>query len=134
MIVSKYIEELELERVPLMHVYRNVVLAIAERSSCPKGKRHGAVAIVDGRLVATGYNGPAAKVSHCSPCSLVSDINGKDWRTCPAVHAEENVIANAARHGISINKCVLLVTKKPCERCMGLLINAGIKEVIYLED
>jgi dCMP deaminase len=122
------------ERIPLINIYMSMAISMSKRSICPINKKHGAIAIKEGRVIAMGYNGPAAGELHCNPCSLISDNIGKDWRTCPAVHAEENVIANAAKYGVAINSCALIVTKKPCNRCTSLLINAGIKEVSYLED
>ncbi|KUK27819.1 MAG: Deoxycytidylate deaminase, partial [Thermococcus sp. 40_45] len=48
-----------------------------------------------------------------------------------AVHAEQNVIAMAARKGISLEGATLYVTHFPCDTCFKLLINAGIREIIY---
>ena len=49
------------------------------------------------------------------------------------VHAEENAILNAGRNGIKLEGSILYVTMPPCTRCAGSIIQAGIKEVIYLE-
>ena len=50
------------------------------------------------------------------------------------VHAEANAIAYAAKEGISTKGCSLYVTLSPCINCANLIIQAGIKEVIYTES
>ena len=49
------------------------------------------------------------------------------------VHAEENLIANCAKHGISTMDCTLICTLSPCVRCMRLIYQCGIKRVIVKE-
>ncbi len=132
--IEEMVESLDKTRISLENVYMRMAVIMAERSTCPTGKKHGAVAVKDGRVVAMGYNGPMAKASHCEECSMVSDIHGKDWRTCPDVHAEENVVANAAKYGTALSGCGLIVTKKPCDRCIGILTNAGICHVLYAKE
>lgn len=46
------------------------------------------------------------------------------------VHAEENLIANCARHGISMDNCTLYCTMSPCVKCMRLLWQCGITSII----
>ena len=50
------------------------------------------------------------------------------------VHAEANVIAFAARYGLSTENTELFCTLSPCYDCTKLLINAGVKRVVYLEE
>ena len=50
------------------------------------------------------------------------------------IHAEMNAIAFAAKYGISIDGCSLYVTMAPCPDCAKLIVQSGIKEIIYLED
>jgi DNA mismatch endonuclease Vsr len=119
-------------RPSLRNYFMDVAYLIASRSSCPSGKQHGAVITSDsGYILSTGYNGPARKKRHCETCSLDADSKGKDWRTCPAVHSEENAIANAAKNGSKIDGAVMYVTKKPCDRCARIILNSGIREVIF---
>ena len=49
------------------------------------------------------------------------------------VHAEVNAVLNAARNGTNLSRAILYVTMPPCMRCAGAIIQAGIKEVIYME-
>lgn len=99
----------------------------SELGTCPRA-RVGAVVVVGDRLVSTGYNGAARGEKHCG-CIL--DEGG---RCVKAVHAEANTVINAAYHGISTKDGVMYCTHSPCDRCLPLLINAGIKQVIYIED
>jgi dCMP deaminase len=46
------------------------------------------------------------------------------------VHAEENLIANCARHGISMDNCSLIITLSPCQKCLRLMWQAGITQVV----
>ena len=50
---------------------------------------------------------------------------------CYAVHAEQNAIAQAAKMGISVEGATIYVTHQPCTICTKMIINAGIKKVIY---
>lgn len=98
------------------------------RATCPR-LRVGAVAVKDGYILATGYNGAPRNMEHCIDvgCLLV------DGHCHRAVHAEQNVIAMAARKGISLEGATVYVTHFPCDTCFKLLINAGVKEIVYEE-
>ena len=58
---------------------------------------------------------------------------GTHAEICYAAHAEQNAIIQAAKEGVSLNGCVLYCTHQPCVVCAKMIINAGIKEVIYKE-
>lgn len=80
-----------------------------------------------GAILSTGYNG------------FVRGANDKglpDRRPDKyeyILHAETNLIANAARHGIAMDKGVLVCTLSPCKHCMRVLINCGITKVVVKE-
>ena len=96
------------------------------RATCPR-LRVGAVAVKDGYILATGHNGAPRNMDHCIDVGCLV-VDGHCHR---AVHAEQNVIAMAARKGISLEGATLYVTHFPCDTCFKLLINAGIREIIY---
>jgi len=128
--------------------YMQLAELAATRSPCLR-RQVGAVIILDGQVVATGYNGPARGVPHCvepvpnleltpdeviksHTCPrLLKDIPSGSASFCWAIHAEENALLQAARHGISIKDAELYCTNKPCYRCYQVCINAGISAVIY---
>jgi dCMP deaminase len=120
-------------RPSLEETYLAVAALLAERSSCPDGARHGCVITVDDRIVATGYGSPAQSVAPCERCWLREEFirtGIKDWSVCPAVHAEINAVATAARNGVSIHGGTAYVTREPCEACRRVLLNAGVATVI----
>jgi dCMP deaminase len=128
------------ERPEWSEYFFGIARAVAERSPCLKNKV-GAIAVnpESKRILATGYNGPAAGEPHCEKCKREGLPSGirfiEQGEPCPAVHAEENVVAMAARHGVSIRGCVVYVAglKYPprlCPVCRWLLKNAGVKAVI----
>ena len=106
-------------------------------SSCYQESRHvGAVIVKDKRILATGYNGAPSGVESCKDKGecLRKKLNipsGTRHEVCYAVHAEQNAIAQAAKMGISVEGSTIYVTHQPCTICTKMIINAGIKKVIY---
>ena len=110
---------------------------IATWSSCLR-RQVGAVIVKDKRIMTTGYNGAPAGVKTCierGTC-MRNEMNipsGTHAELCYAAHAEQNAIIQAAKEGISLKGCVLYCTHQPYVVCAKMIINAGIKEVIYKE-
>ena len=110
---------------------------IATWSSCLR-RQVGAIIVKDKRIMTTGYNGAPAGVKTCverGKC-LREELripSGTHAETCYAAHAEQNAIIQAAREGLSLKGCKLYCTHQPCVVCAKMIINAGIKEVIYKE-
>ncbi len=106
-------------------------------SSCYQDNRHvGAVIVKDKRIMTTGYNGAPAGVESCKSKEecLRRKLNipsGTKHELCFAVHAEQNAIAQAAKLGISLEGATLYCTHQPCVICCKIIINAGIKRVVY---
>ncbi|MBQ9781612.1 MAG: dCMP deaminase family protein [Clostridia bacterium] len=106
-------------------------------SSCYQENRQvGAVIVKDKRIIATGYNGAPSGVQSCKDKGecLRKKLNipsGTRQETCYAVHAEQNAICQAAKMGASVEGATIFVTHQPCTICTKLIINAGIKKVIY---
>ena len=68
------------------------------------------------------------------PRKMLNYSSGTHLELCPAQHAEENAVSNAARNGVSVLGCTLYMNSKiPCKNCFGTLINAGIVEIV-VED
>lgn len=125
--------------------YLEIAKIVAKRSPCLR-RQYGAVIVKQDTIVSTGYNGPARGVINCFEVGCIKDIlnlpHGKAYEDCPAVHAEENAIINAARHGADVFGGILyisgqdlngnLVEATPCDRCKRAIINAGIEKVIIL--
>ena len=101
--------------------------ATALRGTCNRALV-GAVAVVSNRIVATGYNGSPPNQEHCDPNDNHLLINNHCVRT---IHAEMNVICQAAKMGISLDEATLYCTHEPCFECLKHLQSAGIWKVIY---
>ena len=108
-------------------------------SSCYQENRQvGAVIVKDKRIMTTGYNGAPAGVESCKSKEecLRRKLNipsGTKHELCFAVHAEQNAVIQAAKYGININGATLYCTHQPCVICAKIIINAGIKRVVYKE-
>ena len=109
---------------------------LAAQSKC-RSRQIGALAVRGDRIISTGYNGPPRGFEHCGlkcPRREQGYPSGEGLHLCPAVHAEANVISNAASLGHSLEGAILyLNTVVPCKACMGQLINAGIKGIVVLK-
>ena len=109
---------------------------VAKRSTCLR-RQVGALIVKDKRILATGYNGAPAGLKHCEEVGCIRKEtqvpSGQRHELCRGLHAEQNAIIQAAYHGISIKGATLYCTTSPCVICAKMIINAGIKEVIYEE-
>lgn len=108
---------------------------VATWSTCLR--RHvGAVLVKDKHVIATGYNGSPSGTVNClelNVCARQDVLSGEHLELCHAVHAEQNCIVQCAKYGISTEGATLYCTHHPCNECMKMLINAGIKEIYYIE-
>ena len=110
---------------------------IATWSSCYRQNRQvGAIIVQDKRIVATGYNGAPEGVTTCvEKKRCLRDLKGIKSGTmqeiCYAVHAEQNAVTQAARLGVSVKGATIYVTHQPCVLCAKILINAGIKRIVF---
>ncbi len=106
--------------------FMDIAFAVAERSTCDRA-HVGAVLVRDRRILTTGYNGAPAGLPHCDEVGHLI-VDGHCVR---ALHAEQNAIIQAALHGISIQGAAAYVTHQPCLTCAKMLINSGIRRVVY---
>ncbi|MCL2890866.1 MAG: cytidine/deoxycytidylate deaminase family protein [Methanomassiliicoccaceae archaeon] len=107
---------------------------ISTRSTCVR-RQVGAVIVKDKRVLTTGYNGSPKGTMHCEElgCMRVQQNipSGTMHELCRGVHAEQNAVIQAAYFGISIDGGTVYTTTYPCSMCSKILINAGIREVVY---
>jgi len=113
--------------------FLKVASVVAERSTC---RRHhmGAVAVKDKHILTTGYNGAPAGHKDCLELGCLRDEmnipSGERHEICRAIHAEQNVIIQAALHGISLEGSTIYCTHTPCVLCAKMLVNAKIKRFV----
>jgi dCMP deaminase len=106
---------------------------VSQRSTCLR-RKVGAVLVKDRRILATGYNGTPTKITHCLVTGCLRDKlkvpSGQRHELCRGLHAEQNVLLQAALYGVSLKDSILYCTNEPCIICTKMLINAGVKEVV----
>ena len=98
----------------------------AENSYC-KRRKVGALLVKNNMIISDGYNGTPSGFEN-----ICEDENGV---TKPYVlHAEANAITKVAKSGNSSEDATLYVTASPCIECAKLIIQAGIKRVVYRDE
>jgi len=116
--------------------FLDIAKMIASKSHC-RSHQVGAVAVIDGRIVATGINGTLAGTPNCDDIFPVNDGTPgwrsvhHDWSNIAEVHAEQNIIVLAAKYGIRLCDSVVYVTLEPCQNCLKLLAASGVRKVVY---
>ena len=117
--------------------FMEIAQVVAKRSNC--SRRHvGAVIMKDNHILSAGYNGTPRGVKNCfeGGCPrCAGDVkSGVGLDECLCTHAEQNAICQAAFYGSSIAGGTIYITISPCLTCAKLIINAGLKEVVYGGD
>lgn len=114
----------------------DIAQLVSKRSTCLR-RKVGAIIVKDRRILATGYNGTPSKIKHCYETGCLRDKlgipSGERHELCRGLHAEQNVLLQAALYGISLKNSVLYCTNQPCVICAKMLINAGIEEVVIAD-
>lgn len=110
---------------------------VSSWTSCARaGRAIGAVIVKDKRILTTGYNGAPAGIKSCRDKGYcmrdqLGIKSGTQQEKCFAVHAEQNAIAQAAKLGVSVEGATMYVTHQPCTICTRIIINSGIKRIVY---
>jgi dCMP deaminase len=110
--------------------FMNIAREVATRATCPR-KHVGAVIVQGSQIISTGYNGSIRGQSHCEDAGVGCLMEG--GHCTRTIHAEANAIIQAARHGVRVDGATLYVTASPCWPCFGLIVNAGIRRVVFGE-
>lgn len=127
------IEKINVQRIPIeynrsIHLFMDITRRVRKQSRC-KRKQVGAI-IVDAKhenIIGIGYNGtPTGFDNNCECDSGDTTIDG-------VIHAEQNALMKLAKSGNSADGSTLYCTLSPCATCAGLIIQAGIKRVIFEE-
>lgn len=123
-----------MSRPPWDEYFMKIVDLVKTRSTCLR-RQVGALLVKDKRILATGYNGAPAGVSHCDEVGCLREQlkipSGERHELCRAIHAEQNAIAQAAYAGTSVKGSTMYVSLQPCSLCAKLMINAGITKLVY---
>lgn len=119
--------------------FLQIAKTVAGWSSCFQINRHvGAVITKDKRIMTTGYNGACSGIVSCAEKNQclrrkLEIPSGTRHELCYAVHAEQNAIVQAAKLGLSIDGATLYCTHQPCVICAKMIINSGIRRIVFIE-
>jgi len=109
----------------------DLAVVASSRCTCPKRSVGAVVANDRNIVVATGYNGTPRGLPHCSDtcdCGGIHLSAPESYAVCLAVHAEANALLAAGKDAVG---GTLALTCAPCRDCAKLIVNAGIRKVIF---
>lgn len=128
---------MEHQRISWTDYFMEIAHVVKKRSTC-LSRQVGAIIVKDNHIVTTGYNGAPSGMEHCLSKGCIRKQmeipSGQRHELCRAVHAEQNAIIQAAKIGLSVYGATLYCTTAPCAICAKMIINAGIKTVVYEGD
>lgn len=114
--------------------FMEIASLVATRTTCLR-RQVGAVIVKDKRLLSTGYNGAPVGLRHCAEIGCLREKlgvkSGEKHELCRAIHAEQNAIIQAATFGVPLLGASIYITHFPCVLCSKMIINAGIKRIVY---
>lgn len=122
----KLIEYLMTKEEKYDRTYLNMTEEWSGLSHCRR-KKVGALIVKSGMIISDGYNGtPSGFDNSCEDC------NGEThWYV---LHAEANAILKCAKHGQACDGATLYQTHSPCKDCSKLILQSGIKRLVYVLD
>jgi len=123
-----------IERPTFDEIFMEIAYTWAKRATCLR-RRVGAVIAKDHQQLTAGYNGAPRGIPHCAETGCIREKlkvpSGKNAELCRGTHAEQNVITQAAKFGISLDGATLYCNTFPCIICAKMILNSGIKKVVY---
>lgn len=99
-------------------------------------KKVGALIVKNNTIIADGYNGtPSGFENECEEAINNEDGSFKEYKTkWYVLHAESNALAKVAKSTQSCDGATLYITYSPCTECSKLILQSGIKRVVYLDE
>lgn len=110
-------------------LYMDIAKRLAEMSYS-KRLQVGALLVKDDIVISHGWNGMPAGMGNC--CEYEPQ-EGVLLTKDEVLHAEQNTITKAAKHGISTKDSTLYITHSPCIQCAKLIQQSGINKVVYAD-
>lgn len=105
--------------------YLKMALEWGKLSHCQR-KQVGALIVKDGMIISDGYNG--------TPTGFPNNCEDENYQTYWYVlHAEANAITKVAKSNQSAKGATLYITLSPCRECSKLILQTGIKRVVYID-
>ena len=116
--------------------FMKYALKISSKANCIKGKV-GAIIVKNNKIIAEGVNSVPNGIKPCTEETCLRKKlklkSAENQELCFVVHAEQNALIDALNNKIDVKDSTLYITKQPCIICTKMLINAGIKKIIYLK-
>lgn len=111
----------------------------SKRSTCLRRKVGAVLVTKEYRIISVGWNGSPSGSPHCEEIGgcLREELkipSGQRHEICRAVHAEQNTILVSAMYGASTKDGILFSNNFPCVICSKMIVQAGIKEVVYSDE
>lgn len=106
--------------------FLEIAATVSTRATCDR-KHVGCVLVKGNAIAATGYNGSMSGLGHCDDIGHLME----DGHCVRTIHAEANAVAQAAKNGVSLDNAVAFINAAPCWNCFRLLVNAGIRRIIF---
>ena len=135
--MAKPRRKIKISRPSWDEYFLDVAHLVSRRATCLR-RSVGAVLVKDKRILATGYNGAPSGITHCEVTGCLREKlgipSGERHELCRGLHAEQNVLLQAALYGVSTRESSLYITNQPCIICAKMIINAGIKEIVFKGD
>ena len=127
-----------MERVSKRNYYLDIAGTVLERATCLR-RVYGAIIVKNDEIISTGYNGAPRGRKNCVDLGYCTREQlkvprGERYELCRSVHAEANAITKVAKSANNCDGSTLYITAAPCIECSKLIIQAGIRRVVYAED
>ena len=123
----------------LDHTFLKIARVLSEQSHCVS-RQVGAVFVKEGRILISGINGTVAGETNCDEIfsrdgfGTVWDAGQhRHWSDKNEIHAEQNGIIYAAKHGIALDGCTVYSTLQPCDHCVKMLAAVGAKRIVFAQ-
>lgn len=126
-------------RIGWNEYFMNIAVQVSLRSTCTR-RKVGALIVKDNVIVSSGYNGAPKGLPNCSDfpdrCyrSKHNIPSGEKLELCYAQHAEVNALMQSVKTNVDLTGAKLYVTTFPCSSCAKAIIQAGIRDVYYLDN
>lgn len=111
----------------ITELYLEIARSHAKLSKA-KRLKVGAVLRTKQNVLLAGYNGTVSGMNNV--CEIIQE-DGSTVTKLEVLHAEENCLMKAAREGVSVLDSTMYITHAPCLHCAAMLIQAGVKKVVY---
>ena len=125
-------------RISKENYYLDIAETVLRRATCLR-RVYGAIIVKNDEIISTGYNGAPRGRQNCVDMGFCTREamkipSGERYELCRSVHAEANAITKLARSNNNSDGATIYITASPCIECAKLIIQAGIKRVVYLDD